>query len=148
MDSQVERARAWREQKRRDGYLQMTVWVKPDIKHRIEDLAAQHRQDLGEVVTDMVQAYGYARYVGPAEVHTGHRLIDERLALFGQQLAAQMDERVLALAPQEGETPATPAPLRSPILLPGEHGAQIQALRRASKDLERFTLPQLAKHLG
>jgi len=146
MDTQVQRVVAWREQKRRDGYQPLTVWLKADIKHRIEDLAAQRRQDLGQVVTEMVLAYGYARYVGPSEVETVHRIVDERLT----QLVAQLG----TLAPGPSETPLDPGPApatpRTPdaLLLPGEHGAQIQALRRVAKALGRFTLPKIAREIG
>jgi hypothetical protein len=140
MDTQVQRVVAWREQKRRDGYQPLTVWLQADIKHRIEDLAAERRQDLGQVLTEMVLAYGYARYVGPTEVETVHRIVDERLALLVSQMGT------LAPVPSQAPhaTPLTP----DALLLPGEHGAQIQALRRVAKDLKRFTLPKIAREIG
>src|SRR5262245_50652233 len=127
MDTQVERVKTWRAEKRREGYQPLTVWLKADVKHRIEDLAAQRRQDLGQVVTEMVLAYGYARYVGPSEVETVHRIVDERLALLVSQMGP--------LAPVPNETSPSPPLAPTPLLLPGEHGAQIQALRRVAKAL-------------
>ena len=41
MDTQVLRVAAWREQKRKAGYQPLTVWLKAEVKHLIEDLASQ-----------------------------------------------------------------------------------------------------------
>ena len=55
MDTQVLRVAAWREQKRKAGYQPLTVWLKAEVKHLIEDLASQSRQEIAEVVSEAIR---------------------------------------------------------------------------------------------
>ena len=57
MDTQVLRVAAWREQKRKAGYQPLTVWLKAEVKHLIEDLASQSRQEIAEVVSEAIRVY-------------------------------------------------------------------------------------------
>ena len=57
MDTQVQRVVQWREQKRQAGYQPLTVWLKAEVKHLIEDLAVQRRQDPAQVIAEAIQAY-------------------------------------------------------------------------------------------
>src|SRR5262249_40523381 len=85
IDTQIARVNAWRAKKRRDGYSPPTVWLKNDINPRLEDRASWRGQDLAQVLKDLVLAHGYARYVGPTEVETVHRIVAEPRALLRAQ---------------------------------------------------------------
>ena len=62
MDTQVQRVVQWREQKRKAGYRPLTVWLKAEVKHLIEDLASQRRQEPAQVVGAAIRAYaGHGR---------------------------------------------------------------------------------------
>jgi hypothetical protein len=140
MDTQVERVLAWREQKRRDGFQPLTVWLKAEIKHQIEDVAAQRRQDLGQVITEAIVAYYGAGPTVPFDVQTVSRLIDERLAALAPRLGPP--------PPSSDEQPASPVPLaRPPGLSRGEYGEVAQAVRRGAQALQRFTNNGLARHI-
>jgi hypothetical protein len=133
MDTQVERVNAWREQKRRDGYQPMTIWIKAKVKHTIEDLASQRRQDLGEVVTAAVEALTGGKAPAAETVRTVRELVAESLAALAPGLLS----------------PGPPTPLPpTDALLPGERGAQTQAIRAAAVQLGRFTCAAMAKQVG
>jgi hypothetical protein len=129
MDTEVQRVTEWRKQKRREGYRQLTVWLKAEIKHQIEDLAAVRRQELGEVITEAVLALGEDRPAAWVDALTVHRLIDERLAALLPRLPAQ------ASAPAEPDVAGTMAP----VTLEGEYGDVIEAVRLTAAKLGRFT---------
>jgi hypothetical protein len=145
MDTQVQRVGEWREQKRRQGYRPLTVWLQADVKHLIEDLAAQYRQDPAQVVSAAIRAYAVQHSVRPTpeyvDVSTVRRLIQEHMSILA---ASEM--------PQEPGLAAPPSPRAadtlSPVLLPGEYGGTIQAVRRAAEHLGRFTCAQLARHIS
>jgi hypothetical protein len=132
---------AWREQKRREGYQPLTVWLKADVKHKIEDLAAQRREDLGQVITEAIIAYDGAGPAAPVEAPALYRLIDERLAALLPSLLHQ------APAVSEQTGPAAPLEL-APVLLRGEYGELTHAVRRAAQELRRFTHGGIVTHIG
>src|SRR2546423_1622260 len=141
MDTQVQRVGAWRAQKRHEGYHPFTAWVKAEIKHRMEDLAAQRREDLGQVITEAIIGYYGAGPGATVEAPALWRAIDERLAAVLPSLLHQ--------APAVSEHTGPAAPLEvTPTLLRGEYGELAQVVRRAAQDLKRFTLGGIGAHTG
>jgi hypothetical protein len=47
--SDTERVRAWRQRRKDNGLVPMTIWVKADTKARYEDLALQSHRSPSEV---------------------------------------------------------------------------------------------------
>lgn len=130
----VERVQTWREQKRREGYLPLTVWLKPEVKHQIEDLAAARHEDLGQVITVALGAFAAAQPVDRTLNRTVRQLVREALA---------------DLVPPLSPPPAIPEPVpRATTLLPGEYGALVGAVRAMAAQLRRFTCPGIAHHIG
>src|SRR4029453_3853026 len=144
MDTQVGRVLEWRGGERKAGYQQLTVWLKAEVKHLIEDFAAQRRQDLAEVISEAIQAYaGQPRGQVPVEyvdAATVRRLVAE----YVQDLGGGGAQAPVVDAPRK--PPATGT--LSPTLLRGEHGWLIQAVRVAARDRARFTCANLAKQIN
>src|SRR5262245_5405520 len=96
METQVQRVITWREQKRRQDYQPLTIWLKSDVKHMTEDLAAQRRQDLKKIITLGILALKEEQSKRVKSDQPDYpllrRLIDERLAVqipaYVQQMAA------------------------------------------------------------
>ena len=145
MDTQVQRVVQWREQKRQAGYQPLTVWLKAEVKHLIEDLAVQRRQDPAQVIAEAIQAYaGMHRPPAPPEyvdAPTVRRLVVE----YVQELTAI------------GQLPPAPAPdvPLPPPRLPEERPrcccagsmAGLSRLCAAARELVRFTCEQMARHI-
>ena len=116
MDTQVQRVVQWREQKRQAGYQPLTVWLKAEVKHLIEDLAVQRRQDPAQVIAEAIQAYaGMHRPPAPPEyvdAPTVRRLVVE----YVQELTAI------------GQLPPAPAPDVPPPRLPEERSAVLRGV--------------------
>jgi hypothetical protein len=138
VDSQVQRVVQWREQKRRAGYQPLTVWLKTDIKHRIEDLAAQQRVDCGQVVTTAIltltQATAKRQAPAPPDYRLLERLIDERLAV--------------KLPPLLQQEPSPEALALEALPRLGEWGALRKAVQVAARKLRRFRMTQMAREVG
>ena len=127
MDTQVQRVVQWREQKRQAGYQPLTVWLKAEVKHLIEDLAVQRRQDPAQVIAEAIQAYaGMHRPPAPPEyvdAPTVRRLVVE----YVQELTA-IGQLPPAPAPDAPSPPRLPEE-RPAVLLRGEYGWVVQAAR-------------------
>ena len=139
MTTAAQHVQAWRDQKRRDGYVPMTVWLKPSTKRAIEDLAHRRREDSGQVIAEailiMSGTEGLPSQAAYTDVPTVLRLIDERLGLLTPHQAYPVT------------APASRAIPLSPVLSRGEYGWKIQAVRIAAQELRRFTCTAMAKHL-
>jgi hypothetical protein len=146
MDTQVQRVVQWREQKRQAGYQPLTVWLKAEVKHLIEDLAVQRRQDPAQVIAEAIQAYaGMHRPPAPPEyvdAPTVRRLVVE----YVQELTA-IGQLPPAPAPDVPLPPPRLPEERSAVLLRGEYGWVVQAVRAAARELVRFTCEQMARHI-
>jgi hypothetical protein len=95
MSEQSERVLAWREKKRQEGYQPLTIWLKADIKHRMEDLAFQRRQDLAEMLTDAFLAWHPAAAVRPQARPDTRQL----QAWIREEVAAQLGPNPTSLLP-------------------------------------------------
>jgi hypothetical protein len=90
---------AWREQKREEGFMPVTVWIPARIKNAMANLAFERHQDLGELITEAFQAWTPAKAAGAGGVLTP------------AQVAALIDRKLAeALAPQPPPLQPTPAP--------------------------------------
>ena len=143
MDTQVQRVVQWREQKRQAGYQPLTVWLKAEVKHLIEDLASQRRQDLAEVISEAIQAYAEAHSTPAKPEYVDAPTVRRLVAEYVRDLGGQISQDLAAEAPRG--SPQSPA---SSVLLPGEYGWRIQAIREAAPHLHRFTCATMARHLG
>ena len=47
---------AWRQKNRDEGLRSITAWMPAAVKYRLEELASQRRQTIGEVITDALNA--------------------------------------------------------------------------------------------
>jgi hypothetical protein len=107
---------AWREQKREEGYMPVTVWIPARIKNAMANLAFERHQDLGELITDAFQAWTPAKSAGAGGVLTPAQvaaLIDRKLA---EALASQPSPAVPVPpphpAPQPAPLPHTPVGMK------------------------------------
>jgi len=143
MDTQVGRVLEWREQKRKAGYQPLTVWLKADVKHLIEDLASQRRQDLAEVISAAIRAYSGVHQKHPEPAPVDAATVRRLVAEYVEELSA-------------GPAPVAPVsdvPLPTPrmqdaVLMRGEYGWLVQAVRTAARELGRFTGQQMARHVN
>jgi hypothetical protein len=133
------RTLAWREEKRKAGFQPLTIWVKADVKHRLEDLAFLRRKDLGEIVTEALNAWQ------PASAGRGTRTDDTRIreliraelaALHHQGQSPSLPERTPDTATTR--TAATPPPAKHTILV-RIHELSTQGLsqRKIAETLQR-----------
>src|SRR4029453_2755741 len=143
MDTEVCRVLEWREAKRKAGYQSLTVWLKADVKHLIEDLASQRRQDLAEVISDAIRGYSgvHQKPPEPAPVDT---------ATIRRLVAEYVEE--LSTGPQ-APPPVAAGPLPKPrmpdvVLIRGGDGLLLPAVRTAGRKLGRVTGEQMARHLN
>jgi hypothetical protein len=145
MDTQVLRVTEWREQKRKAGYQPLTVWLKADVKHLIEDLASQRRQDLAEVVSEAIRTYaGQQRTPVPVEyvdAASVRRLVAEYMQDLGREVSPVPAPDVPRSAPHLPEEPSS-------VLVRGEYGWIVQAVRTEARGMGRFTCQTMAKRLG
>jgi hypothetical protein len=144
MDTQVQRVVEWREQKRKAGYQPLTVWLKAEVKHLIEDLASQRRQDLAEVVSEAIRMYAGQHRSPVVPDYVDAATVRRLVAEYVQALGGGVAQAPVLEAPRK--PPATGA--LSPTLLRGEHGWLIQAVRVAARALPRFTCAQMAKQVN
>lgn len=73
---------AWREQKRQEGYMPVTVWIPAKIKNAMTTLAFSRHQDLGELIVEAFQAWSPTKGGKPVSVADPHQveaLIDRKL---------------------------------------------------------------------
>ena len=112
MDTQVQRVVQWREQKRKDGYLPFTVWLKAEDKHLIEDLASQHRQEPAQVVSAALRAYA-----GTHRTPVVPEYVD---ALTVRRLVSECVNELMAGQIPQASAPDAPRPRmpESAVLLP------------------------------
>ena len=90
MSDASKRVLAWREQKREEGYMPVTVWIPSRVKQAMTTLAFQRHQDLGELLTEAFQAWTPAKAAGAGGVLTPAQvaaLIDRKIA---EALASQV----------------------------------------------------------
>jgi hypothetical protein len=128
METPVQRVLAWREQKRRQGYQPMTIWLTAAVKHRMEDLAAQRREDLGALLTAAFEAWLPARRGGSAPP-TLDALVRQKV----EETMATHWRRVRA---------GLPSPLET------EPEALQRAVEQTARRLGQFTATQMVEHLG
>jgi hypothetical protein len=124
----------WREQKRREGYRSLTVWLKADIKHLLEDLAAERREDVGQVITAALHALAGARPRGSQPAGVDYQTVQRMLDARDAQLLA-------ALGGQERPSPPV-AHLPQPR--DQAYGWLTRTMEQVAPQLGRFTNAQLA----
>jgi hypothetical protein len=133
---------AWREEKRKAGYQPLTIWVKADVKHRLEDLAFLRRKDLGEIVTEALHAWQ------PATAGRGVRTDDARIKeLVRAEVAALLHQGQSSSAPERTPDTATPPPPKHAILARiHELSTQGISQREIAKTLQGEGVPPLSGH--
>jgi hypothetical protein len=136
-ERQEHRMIAWREQKRQEGYHQVTVWLKADMKHLLEDLASQRREDLSETMTAAIVALAGATPARPRQAGPDYTVIRRMMEEFWAEKCGEPP-------PQAPLTPVTAGrQLKDPT-----YGSLTQAVYAMGPKLGRFSNAQMARAIG
>jgi hypothetical protein len=112
----AQRTSEWREDRRKEGWQHLDVWIPGRVKNILTNLATQRRQHISAVVTEAILALPHAKAAGSVGVLTPAQVRE----MIQEQLAAALASQPTAVVPQaapqpEPEPPADPLP----PLLPG-----------------------------
>jgi hypothetical protein len=101
------RTLAWREKKRQDEFMPVTIWIPAKAKNAMTNLAFSRHQDLGELIVEAFQAWAPAQggkalhFTSPREVEA---LVDRKIR------EAQLSQGAPAQVPAPSGPPDLPTP--------------------------------------
>jgi hypothetical protein len=86
----------WREVKRREGFLSVTVWIPGTVKQAMTTLALQRHQDLGELIVEAFKAWSPAKSVATVRTLT----LEQATAMMDQKIAEALAAQSTTAMPQ------------------------------------------------
>ena len=103
MSEASKRVLEWREQKRLEGFMPVTIWIPGKVKNQMVNDAFQRHQDLGELITEVYLAHP------PTKSGRGAALMDRQL------ITRLVQDQVAQALARQHPAPAPPAPALAPV---------------------------------